>query len=178
MSEAFLRLRVSVAVASSATTIEVALIAVAVALLVALLLAKAKRERDQKVRKAASQGYYDPDAARYGQGSVAPPPGEAPTDPTHLPLAPSFVAPGRDAKRREPARVPPSPRPVPSSLRTLTAEPPQSVPVFDPAEAISTRPAGGTGTLPPPPPPPMRPLSNPPPPAPSLPRLDLPPPPA
>ncbi len=168
------------AVTSSVTTIEVALIVAAVALLVALLLVKAKRERDQKVRKAASQGYYDPDAARYGHGSVAPPPGDAPVDAAHLPLAPSFVAPGREAKRREPATVPPAPRPVPSSLRTLTAEPPQPVPAFDPAEAASSRltgPVGAAIVAPPPPEPPPPPVASRPPP-PGLPRLDLPPPPA
>ena len=61
------------AVTLTTTALESGLVALALAMLVALLVVRSKRAHDQKLRKAASMGYYDPDVARYGYGSPAVP---------------------------------------------------------------------------------------------------------
>ena len=58
------------ATGSSVTTIEIGLAAFAVVALAALLVLRARRDRDLRTRKAASEGYFDPDAARFGAGGV------------------------------------------------------------------------------------------------------------
>jgi hypothetical protein len=151
------------ATASSVATVEVGLVTAAVVLLVALVLLKARRDHDLRIRRAASIGYHDPDAARYGHGSVAPPSDTAAVDTAHLPLAPSFVAPGRTPGS---TRLRPSPSPAAPSSR-----PPGPVPAFDPVEAINARPVS-TGD---PEPGARLPLPSPPPADPPLPRLDRPP---
>jgi len=158
----------STAVTSSGPGAEVVAVAAAAVLLVILLLIKVKRGHDQKIRKAASAGYYDPDAARYGQGPVAPPAEGTAVDTAHLPLAPSFVAPGRATGTKRRTAAAPSPRPVPSSLGTLTTGPPRAVPAFDPVGALGARPAAGGGPAPT--------AATPPPSTPAPPRLDQPPP--
>jgi len=160
MHEAALLPTGSTVVASSGTSAEVAVVVAVVVLFAALLLVKAKRGHDQKIRKAASVGYFDPDAARYGPGSVPPPAGDNAEDAAHLPLAPSFVAPGRGTGTHRADLSAPSPQAVPSSFGALITEPPRAVPAFDPVEAVRARPVSAGGSLPttgnwPPPPPPV-----------------------
>jgi hypothetical protein len=159
-----------VAVAITTPVVEVGLVAVALILLVALLVIQSKRARDQKLRKAASMGYYDPDVARYGYGSPAVP-AEPPIDFDGVPLAPTFVAPGRGKSTKRTSEPEPPPAPGTTSLA-----PPRPVPAFDPASAISARPVSAhvrpvsddAPPAPPPPPPPgastLPPLLQPPPP--------------
>jgi hypothetical protein len=180
---ALLPLRTTAA-ASTVTVVELGLAALAVVLFVALLMVRAKRDHDQKIRKAGSVGYYDPDAARYGHGSVAPAPADATVDAANVPLAPTFVAPGRKTSTRRRGPAPVAPRPVPSSFGVFRGEPPRPVPAFDPVEAVRARPLNAEVPVAPmaePPsrsgPPPLPPPPPPPPGVPLLPRLDRPPPP-
>ncbi len=167
-------------------TVELGLVVLAAVLVVALLLIRARREHDLKIRKAASVGYFDPDAAHYGHGSVTPGVAQEPADTADRPLAPSFVAPSRAKATRRGAPAPPAPRPVPSAFGSFSSEPPGPVPAFDPVAAMGGRPAAGGGAsagagpaanpAPPPPPPSAAPGDTPPGPA-SLPPLEQPPPP-
>ena len=172
----------STAVTGSVTT---DLFAVALLLLAVLLLTKVKRDHDQKIRKAASVGYFDTDVARYGHGSVAPPADDMAMDQSRQPLAPSFAAPRRVTGAGRPTTGGPSPRPGPSSPGISSTDIPRPVPAFDPVAALSSRPASADGASsttvipssapPPPPPPPPTDIRRTPT---ALPRLDQPPPPA
>jgi hypothetical protein len=164
------------AVAITTPVIESGLVALAVVLLIALLVVRSKRARDQKLRKAASTGYYDPDVARYGYGSPAVP-AEPPIDFDGIPLAPTFLAPGRGKATK---RSVSEPRPAPA-FGTMILAPPRPVPAFDQASVIGGRPVSDGASpvsdgAPPPPPPPPSPAPAPPP-ASSLPPLVQPPPP-
>jgi hypothetical protein len=137
------------AVTVTTTVVESGLVALALALLIALLVVRSKRAHDQKLRKAASMGYYDPDVAKYGYGSPAVP-AEPPIDFDEVPLAPTFVAPGRG---RSTKRNGAGPRPAPASFATMSLDPPRPVPAFDQASVVSTRPVSHNAPPPPPPPP-------------------------
>jgi hypothetical protein len=135
----------AIATSGSVGVIEMGLAALAAIVLAALVVLRARRDRDLKIRKAASEGYYDPDAARFGGGGVTAPV-ESMVDPADQPLAPTFAAPGRTQASRRGRKnkgtvpVSTSPRPVPSfplDERGL----PQGVPAFDPVEAINSRPS-------------------------------------
>jgi hypothetical protein len=146
------------AVTLTTTALESGLVALALAMLVALLVVRSKRAHDQKLRKAASMGYYDPDVARYGYGSPAVP-AEPPIDFDEVPLAPSFVAPGRGrATRRNAAGA----RPAPASFGSMRLDPPRPVPAFDQASVVAPRPV--SDIAPPPPASTLPPLVQPPPP--------------
>ena len=54
------------ATTGSTTRLELGVVVVVVVLFAALLLVRARQARDQRIRKAASEGYFDPDVARYG----------------------------------------------------------------------------------------------------------------
>jgi hypothetical protein len=162
MHEAALLSSAVMAVTVTTTVVESGLVALVVALLVALLVVRSKRAHDQKLRKAASMGYYDPDVAKYGYGSPAVP-AEPPIDFDEVPLAPSFVAPGRGRSTKRSAG---GPRPAPASFGTMSLDPPRPVPAFDQSSVVGTRPV--SDHAPPPPPPPaastLPPLVQPPPP--------------
>ena len=151
----------SPAATNKAMTAELGLIVLAAALVVGLLLIRARREHDLKIRKAASVGYFDPDAARYGHSSATPGLTQEPADTADRSLAPTFVAPTRAKTRKQGASAPPAPRPVPSAFGSFSSEPPGPVPAFDPVAAMGARPAASAGASagvgpaasPPPPPP-------------------------
>ena len=134
-----------VAAGSGVSVIEICLAAFAVLVLAALLVLRARRDRDLKIRKAASEGYYDPDAARFGGGGIAAEAVAPVVDPSVHSLAPTFVAPGpmkpsRGAKKTRgtvPAST--SPRPVPSFPLDGEGRP-VGVPAFDPIAAFNSRP--------------------------------------
>jgi hypothetical protein len=136
-----------IATGSSVATVEICLAAFVVVALAALLVLRARRDRDLRIRKAASEGYFDPDAARFGVGGVTADFARPAEDPAGKPLAPTFVAPGRmQASRRDkkhkgtaPAT---SPRPVPSFPLDDQGLP-RGVPAFDPVAAINSRPGAG-----------------------------------
>jgi hypothetical protein len=135
------------ATGSSVTTIEIGLAAFAVVALAALLVLRARRDRDLRTRKAASEGYFDPDAARFGAGGVTTEFAAPVEDPAGRPLAPTFAAPGRvQASRRDrrPKRSAPvtAPRPVPSFPLDDQGLP-RGVPAFDPVAAVNSRPGNG-----------------------------------
>jgi hypothetical protein len=135
-----------VAAGNSVSSIEICLAVFAVVVLAALLVLRARRDRSLKIRRAASEGYYDPDAARFGGGGTAPEPVRPVVDPYFQSLAPTFVAPGqmksssrggKKAKGTAPAST--SPRPVPSF--PLDGEGlPRGVPAFDAVSAFNSRP--------------------------------------
>ncbi len=132
-----------VAAGSGVSFIEMGLAAFVVVVLAALLVLRVRRDRHLKARKAASEGYYDPDAARFGGAGIASEPVKPAVDPTIHSLAPTFAAPaqtpqgGKKAKGAVPAST--SPRSVPSF--PLDDEGlPLGVPAFDPIAAFNSRP--------------------------------------
>jgi hypothetical protein len=169
---------------SQGISIEVGLLGLAAFMVVLLLVVRMKRSHDQKIRRAASSGFYDFDVARFGTaGSTLM---ENAVASSARPLAPSFVAPGRAGGRKEAPPATPSAMAVPSSFGVLDRSPAGPVPAFDQVESVSrrpptSRPAPATGQggphlpipatpyLAPPPPPSMSslpPLTQPPPPQP------------
>ena len=120
------------------------LAAFAVVVLAALLVLRARRDRNLKLRKAASEGYYDPDAARFGGAGIASEPVKPVVDPTIHSLAPTFAAPVQTPSRgdkRAKGAVPAStaPRSVPSFPLDEEGQP-LGVPAFDPIAAFNSRP--------------------------------------
>ncbi len=132
------------------TRLELGAVVLVVILFIALLLVRAKQGRDQKIRKAASEGYYDPDVARYVRGPATGTPVDVTPDEADRALAPTFVAPVRNKATKRGGPVPPPPRPVTTAFGPGDAVPPRPVPAFDQALAISSRP-GATPTSPAPP---------------------------
>ena len=134
------------AAVGSATHLELGAVVLVVVMVIATLLVRMKLDRDQRIRKAASQGYYDPDVAHYVHGPVPDAPSRPAADDTDQALAPSFTAPHRSkaSKRgasRPPAPRPPAPRPVTAAFGADDAVPPRPVPAFDQAVAVANRPA-------------------------------------
>ena len=72
------------------SSIELGVICFGGFVLVLLVVVRAKRSHDQKIRRAASAGFYDFDMAHYGTagGSLM----EKAVAGNHRPLAPSFAA--------------------------------------------------------------------------------------
>jgi hypothetical protein len=134
------------AAVGSATHLELGAVVLVVVMVIATLLVRMKLDRDQRIRKAASQGYYDPDVAHYVHGPVPDAPSRPAADDTDQALAPSFTAPHRSKASKRGASRPPAPRPP--ALRPVTAAfgaddavPPRPVPAFDQAVAVANRPA-------------------------------------
>jgi hypothetical protein len=160
--------------------IELGVICFVAFMLVMLLVVRAKRSHDQKIRRAASSGFYDFDVAHYGTegGSLM----EKAVDESRRPLAPSFAASGRGAeksgKRSGPGRPPPStpmpaanPMPVPTSFGVIDRSPAGPLPTFERNTGPRQMPLPSSAKVPPPP------RSAPPAPDAPLPLLEQPPPP-
>ncbi len=161
------------AAADSGTRLEVGAVVLVLLVFVALLLVRAKQNRDKKIRKAASEGYYDPDVARYVRGTDSGASTETETDEDDRPLAPSFVAPVRSKASKRGAPVATPPHSVSTAFAGGDAVPPRPVPAFDPVAAVAGRPPTGpappdapTAPVVPLPPVPAAPLPPPPPPPP------------
>ena len=170
---------------SQGISIEAGLVGFAVFMLVLLLVIRMKRSHDQKIRRAASSGFYDFDVALFGTASSTLM--ENAVASSARPLAPSFVAPGRAGGRKEAPPATSSPMAVPSSFGVVDRSPAGPVPTFDQVESLSRRPPSSRPTpatgqggphlplpatpyLAPPPPPSMSslpPLAQPPPPEPA-----------
>ncbi len=110
--------------------IEFVLVAVATVILVLLLAVRSKRSRAQRIRRAASEGYYDSDAARYAPGSAGSSLVEKSVTTSPAPMAPSFVSPERAGHHRGDRHRPPLPiapafaaddRPSPTPVRPFDA---------------------------------------------------------
>ncbi len=142
------------ATTGSTTRLELGVVVVVVVLFAALLLVRARQARDQRIRKAASEGYYDPDVAHYVHGPVPDAPAETPADDPGRSLAPTFVAPTRNKAPRRGTPVPPPPRPMTATFGAGSGLPPRPVPAFDPAGAVSNRPLSAPSPSAPPAPPP------------------------
>ena len=133
-----------VAAGSGVSFIEMCLAAFAVVVLAALLVLRAHPDRNLKeLRKAASEGYYDPDAARFGGAGIASEPVKPVVDPTIHSLAPTFRHPadslpgGQEGQGSRPGVT--APRSVPSF--PLDEEGlPLGVPAFRPIAAFNSRP--------------------------------------
>ena len=159
------------ATTDSGTRLELGAVVLVVIIFAALLLVRSKQSRDQKIRKAASEGYYDTDVARYVRGPASVTPAELTPDDADRALAPTFVAPVRNKVSKRGAPVAPPPRPVTAAFGSGEAVPPRPVPAFDQAVAVSNRPASTpTASAPPaivpaaaplPPPPPAVPAGMP-----------------
>ncbi len=181
---------VLIASGNSVSKIELVLLVVAAAIVVILLTIKAVRSHGKKMRKAASEGYFDRDVARYAPGTVGTSLVEKSFTTGPLALSPSFVS-------SKPARSKKSgPRPAPGAAGPTFVEDDRStsseVRAFDPTEAIEQRPApaavpsllewdpppAGESVTPgedqPVPPPPPQPQPQPQPPAATLPALAVP----
>ena len=126
------------AAVSQGISIEAGLLGFVVFMVVLLLVIRMKRSHDQKIRRAASSGFYDFDVARFGTaGSTLM---ENAVASSARPLAPSFVAPGRAAGRKEAPPATASPMAVPSSFGVVDRSPAAPVPAFDQVESVSRRP--------------------------------------
>jgi hypothetical protein len=147
---------------ASGTRLELGAVVLVVILFAALLLVRAKQRRDQKMRKGASEGYYDPDVARFVRGPASSAPTEVAPDDADRALAPTFVAPVRHKAAKRGAPVPPPARPLTTAFGPGDPVPPRPVPAFDQAVAVSNRPVASPSPAPPatapadplPPPPP------------------------
>jgi hypothetical protein len=173
------------AAVSQGISVEAGLLGFAAFMVVLLLVIRKKRSHDQKIRRAASSGFYDFDVARFGTagGTLM----EKAVASSARPLAPSFVAPGRAGDRTEAPPATPSPMAAQSSFGVVDRSPAAPLPAFDQVESVGRRPpssrpapAAGQGDphlpipatpyLAPPPPPSMSslpPLAQPPPPQPA-----------
>ena len=83
--------------------IELGVICFGAFVLVMLVAVRAKRSHDQKIRRAASPGFYDFDVAHYGNAGSSLM--EKSVEDSRRPLAPSFVASGRGTARRQGHRI-------------------------------------------------------------------------
>ncbi len=167
---------------SNLDQIELVVLGVVVLLAVLLIAVRATRSRRQKLRKAASTGYFDLDVARYGPDAV-PGPEDVPAGQADQPLAPTFTAPrGRRNAPTGSGRVDPTPGPtgpldatrrstdpIPPFMPRAPSGPAGAAPPTDPpAPPATSAPApaptpGAAPTVPPPPPPSSTPLASPPP---------------
>jgi hypothetical protein len=134
----------------SPSHIEIILLGVAVVLLILLLAIKARRSHGQRKRKAASVGYHDFDAARYGHGAVGNSLIDSSVNARARPLAPSFVSPKKGATHC-PGTAPSLA--IPSSFGAVDRSRSDSVRSFDPEGVLPLRPPSDLPPrhLPPPP---------------------------
>ena len=108
--------------------------------LIMLLVIRAKRAHDQKLRRAASAGFYDFDVAHYGTASAGSSLMEKSVEASTRPLAPSFTSADRGADRKRGAVAPAPPSPIPSSFGVIDRSLVTAVPAYDQHTAESHRP--------------------------------------
>jgi hypothetical protein len=120
--------------------IELGVICFAGFALVMLLVIRAKRAHDQKLRRAASAGFYDFDVARYGTASAGSSLMEKSVEASTRPLAPSFTSADRGADHKRGAVAPAAPAPIPSSFGVIDRSLVTAVPAYDQKTAEAHRP--------------------------------------
>ena len=107
---------------------------------VMLLVIRAKRAHDQKIRRAASSGFYDFDVARYGTATAGSSLMEKSVEASSRPLAPSFTSAGRGAGEKHRAATPAPASPIPSSFGVIDRSLVTAVPAYDQRTAEQHRP--------------------------------------
>jgi hypothetical protein len=137
----------------SGSSIEFWLLGFAGFMLVLVLVVRAKRSHDQKLRRAASSGFYDFDVAHYGADGAGSSLIEKAVASGARPLAPSFVSPQRGDGRKVGGAGAPATMPEPSSFGAVDRSRTGPVPVFDQIAARDQRPpppvpVGGNSQLP------------------------------
>jgi hypothetical protein len=160
----------------SGSSIEYGLLGFAVLMLLLVFIVRAKRSHDQKVRRAASAGFYDFDVARYGASGAGSSLMENAVASSARPLAPSFSSSNRGNGGSTAGNGTKPPMPVPSSFGPVDRSHPGPVPGFDAAAASNLRPPDVKRMPPPPPVAPAAGLGSPELPIPSSPPLPPPPP--
>ncbi len=151
-------------------SIEWVLIGFAVVVSIQLWLVRVKRAHDQKLRKAASTGFYDFDVAHYAHSSSESLATGAPVAPGGRSLSPTFTSSAR-GEATKPRTAPVAPLPVPSTFADVDRSFASLLPEFDRLPGPEQRlPIPSTQNIEPPPPPPTSPNA-------SLPLLEQPPPP-
>ena len=147
--------------------IELGVICFGAFILVMLVAVRAKRSHDQKIRRAASSGFYDFDVAHYGNAGSSMM--EKSVVDSRRPLAPSFVASGAGSTAK--GTGPKDPMPIPTSFGVIDRSPVGPLPAFEAQPGGNHRPIPGAPRIPPPPrsepelSPPLPPLVQPPPPS-------------
>lgn len=107
---------------------------------VMLLIIRAKRAHDQKIRRAASSGFYDFDVARYGTATAGSSLMEKSVEASSRPLAPSFTSAGRGAGEKHRAATPAPASPIPSSFGVIDRSLVTAVPAYEQRTAEQHRP--------------------------------------
>jgi hypothetical protein len=120
--------------------IELGIMAFIAVMVILLLAVRAKRSHDQKVRRAASSGFYDFDLAHYGTASAGSSLMEKAVESGSRPLAPSFSSATREGKGNAAGRA--APATLPSSFATADRPPIGPLPAFDQETAARHRPPG------------------------------------
>ena len=152
--------------------IELGVICFGAFVLVMLVAVRAKRSHSQKIRRAASSGFYDFDVAHYGNAGSSLM--EKSVEDSRRPLAPSFVASGRGGGggggKGNGSQGPKEAMPIPSSFGVIDRSPVGPLPAFDSRPGGNQRPIPSAPTARPAPAsdpgnPPLPPLVQPPPPA-------------
>ncbi len=130
-------------------------IAAFIALMVLLIVAvRMKRSHDQRLRRAASSGFYDFDLARYGTASAGNSLMEKAVESASRPLAPSFISSGGAGKGKGKGKGrgkskgkgagPIATSPIPSSFGASDRSSIGLLPAFDQETAVRHRPPGET----------------------------------
>jgi hypothetical protein len=131
------------------SSLELGIIGFAVFMLLMLLVVRAKRHHDQKLRRAASSGFYDFDVAHYGTATAGSSLMEKAVEASSRPLAPSFTASSRGSGAKETRPATATPIPVPSSFGVVDRSPVGPLPTFDQDTARRQRPPVDGGPRPP-----------------------------
>jgi hypothetical protein len=124
-------------------------IAAFIALMVLLIVAiRMKHSHDQRLRRAASSGFYDFDLARYGTASAGNSLMEKAVESASRPLAPSFISSGGTGKSKSKGKGkgagPIATGPIPSSFGASDRSSIGLLPAFDQETAVRHRPPGET----------------------------------
>ena len=132
--------------------IELGVICFGAFVLVMLLVIRAKRSHDQKLRRAASSGFYDFDVAHYGTAVAGSSLMEKSVEASSRPLAPSFTSAGRGTGEKQRPAAPAPASPIPSSFGVIDRSLVTAVPAYDQKTAEQHRPPAerppGAGVVP------------------------------
>jgi hypothetical protein len=122
-------------------------IAAFIALMVLLIVAiRLKHSHDQRIRRAASSGFYDFDLAHYGTPSAGSSLMEKAVESASRPLAPTFISSGGAGKGKGNGKGAGhvATAPIPSSFGATDRSSIGPLPAFDQETAVRHRPPGET----------------------------------
>jgi hypothetical protein len=120
-------------------------IAAFIALMVLLIVAiRIKHSHDQRIRRAASSGFYDFDLAHYGTPSAGSSLMEKAVESASRPLAPTFISSGGEGKGKGKGKGAGhiATAPIPSSFGATDRSSIGYPPAFDQKTAVRHRPPG------------------------------------